>query len=82
MTDSTATRSFAKDIRPMFTQMDVDHMSGMMDLSNRDSVFENADAIYDTVSSGSMPPPTSGETAWTPEMCATFKAWQNQGGPA
>lgn len=81
MQDSTAPLSFATDIRPMFTQMDVDHMSAFMDLSNRDSVFENADGIYDTVLSGVMPPQSSGETRWTPEMCATFKRWQEQGGP-
>jgi hypothetical protein len=75
------TLSFASDIRPMFTAMDVDHMKKAMDLSNRDSVFAHADAIYTAVSSGLMPPPTSGEPRWTPEACATFKAWVDQGGP-
>jgi hypothetical protein len=82
MEDSTAPLSFATDVRPMFTQMDVDHMAAFMDLSSRDSVFENADAIYDTVFSGVMPPASSGETRWTPEMCETFKRWKEQGGPA
>jgi hypothetical protein len=82
VTDSTSTLSFAKDIRPMFTQTDVDHMIAFMDLSDRGSVFENADAIHGAVSSGTMPPRSSGEPAWTPEMCATFKRWQDQGGPA
>lgn len=72
--------SFARDIRPMFTDTDVAHMKKMMDLSSRDSVFEHADAIYATVSTGTMPPPNTGEK-WTPEMCAKFKAWQEQGGP-
>jgi hypothetical protein len=81
MTDSSAPLSFAKDIRPMFTQLDVDHMMAFMDLSNRDSVFQNADAIYGVVTSGSMPPRSSGESAWTPQMCARFKDWQTQGGP-
>lgn len=81
MSVSDASLSFAKDIRPMFTQMDIDHMSGMMDLSDRDSVFANADAIYTTVSDGSMPPPNSGEPRWTPEMCAKFETWMEQGGP-
>jgi hypothetical protein len=82
MTDTTAALSFAKDIRPMFTQTDIDHMRAFMDLSSRDSVFEHADAIYETVSSGAMPPRSSGEPAWTPQMCATFMQWQSQGGPA
>jgi hypothetical protein len=73
--------SFASDIRPMFTAMDVDHMRKAMDLSNRDSVLAHAAAIYDAVSTGHMPPPGSGEPRWTAEMCDTFKAWNEQGGP-
>lgn len=73
--------SFARDIRPMFTQMDVDHMLADMDLSNRDSVYQHADAIYAAVLAGTMPPPSSGEPRWTPEQCARFKAWHEQGGP-
>jgi hypothetical protein len=72
--------SFARDIRPMFSDMDIDHMQAMMDLTDRDSVFENADAIYATVSSGSMPPASSGEAPWTAEMCAKFKRWADEGG--
>jgi hypothetical protein len=34
----SATLSFARDIRPMFTNMDVDHMKKAMDLSDRASV--------------------------------------------
>jgi hypothetical protein len=73
--------SFAKDIRPMFTGMDVDHMKALMNLAQRDSVFEHAKAIYETVSSGKMPPPSSGEPRWTAEMCDRFKDWWEQGGP-
>jgi hypothetical protein len=73
--------SFAKDIRPMFTDIDVAHMKNAgMDLSDKDSVTKSADAIYKTVSEGTMPPPSTGER-WTPEMCAKFKEWQNQGCP-
>jgi hypothetical protein len=74
--------SFSRDIRPMFTEMDVDHMQFGMDLSDRDSVFSHAAAIYDAVSSGGMPPSDSGEEPWTPEMCAKFKSWIDAGGPA
>jgi len=81
MVDTNAPLSFAKDIRPMFTDMDVDHMKKAMDLSDRDSVFEHAEAIYETVSTGTMPPRYSGEPQWTAEMSATFKAWMEQGGP-
>ena len=64
----------------MFTDTDVDHMRAMMDLSDRDSVFTHAGAIYSAVANGSMPPPASGEPRWTPEMCGTFKDWMEQGG--
>jgi hypothetical protein len=72
--------SFEREIRPMFTQMDIDHMSKVMDLSNRDDVYANADAIYTIVSSGGMPPPSSGEPQWSSEMCTTFKQWKEEGG--
>lgn len=66
----------------MFTVMDVDHMIKAMNLADRDSVFQHAQAIYASVSSGVMPPPSSGEARWTDEMCARFKDWWDQGGPA
>ena len=74
--------SFAGDIRPLFTDIDVAHMkAGGLDLSSRDDCEKHGDAIYETVSSGSMPPKGTGET-WTPEMCDRFKRWQTQGYPA
>jgi hypothetical protein len=76
----SATLSFARDIRPMFTNMDVDHMKKAMDLSDRASVFQHAQAIYESVLAGRMPPPSSGETRWTPDMCAKFRKWQEEGG--
>lgn len=74
--------SFSKDIRPLFTDMDVEHMKpGGMDLSDRDSVVAHADAIYRTVADGSMPPSSSGEARWSEAQCETFKRWQAQGCP-
>jgi hypothetical protein len=78
---TTGNLSFASDIRPMFTAMDVEHMHKVMDLSNRDSVFAHAAAIYKAVSGGLMPPAGSGEPRWTADMCDRFKAWADQGGP-
>lgn len=73
--------SFAKDIRPMFTEIDVSHMQGAgMDLSSYDDVKQSKDSILAVVSNGSMPPPGTGER-WTPEMCATFKRWMDEGCP-
>jgi hypothetical protein len=72
--------SFAKDIRPMFTDMDVAHMKPAgIDLSSKESVQAHAEAIYASVSGGIMPPPSSGEARWTPEMCERFKRWQANG---
>jgi hypothetical protein len=81
MTDAGAF-SFAKDIRPMFTDVDVAHMKPAgIDLSNKADVETHAEAIYRTVSEGEMPPPSSGEARWSPEMCERFKQWQSQGCP-
>jgi hypothetical protein len=79
---SNAPPSFAKDIAPMFTAMDVDHMKMAFDLSNRDSVWQHAEPIYTSVSHGTMPPPSSGEPRWTEAMCARLRAWIDAGGPA
>ena len=77
-----STLSFAKDIRPLFTDLDVAHMKPLgIDLSSSDDVAANADAIYETVNTGSMPPANSGESRWTQDSCARFKAWQTQGCP-
>jgi hypothetical protein len=72
--------SFKTDIRPMFTDMDVDHMQGFgLDLSSYEDVVRLADSILQTVTSGSMPPPNSGESRWTTTMCDTFKRWKDEG---
>jgi len=74
--------SFAKDIRPLFTDTDVEHMGFAMDLSNRDDVAEHAENILEVVKAGTMPPPGSGGVRWTGEMCDTFERWMKQGCPA
>ena len=74
--------SFTKDIRPMFTDLDVDHLRPLgLDLSSKDDVAKNADDVYAHVSAGTMPPPSTGEERWTDEMCAKFKQWQTEGCP-
>lgn len=79
--EATKALSFAADIRPMFTQVDVDHMKGFgLDLTSRDSVAKSSTQILATVSSGAMPPPSEKRT-WTKEMCGTFEQWVTQGCP-
>jgi hypothetical protein len=78
MNDSKAP-SFATDIRPLFTDLDVDHMKPLgVDLSSHDDVAKNADGILAVVTDGTMPPPGTGER-WTTEMCDTFQRWVEGG---
>ncbi len=71
---------FERDIRPMFTDTDVAHMKPLgIDLSSAADVKQHAAAISSTVSEGTMPPPGSGESRWSPEMCDRFKRWMEQG---
>ena len=73
--------SFAKDIRPLFTDMDVAHMKRArnFDLSNYDDVKIWATQIFNDVSSGRMPPQDSGEPRWTPQMVTLFGCWMKLG---
>jgi hypothetical protein len=74
--------SFERDIRPMFTDLDVDHMKDFgFDLSRFDEVKVGAESIYTVVMDGSMPPPRSGEARWSEEMCQRFRRWIDQGCP-
>jgi hypothetical protein len=74
--------SFAKDIRPMFTDTDVKHMKSLgLDLGDWNAVKAQADAIYGVVARHVMPPASSGEPPWTADMCERFKQWQDDGCP-
>ena len=78
--------SFETDIKPLFRQIDRDHMNDpnqvgalAFDLWDYDAVKTNADAILQTVTDGSMPPPP--DTPWTQDMINTFQAWIDAGFP-
>jgi hypothetical protein len=72
--------SFETDIRPMFRDIDVRHMQPHgYDLNSYGDVKQKAQAIYNAVLNRSMPP--NPDDAWSPQMCATFKAWIDQGCP-
>jgi hypothetical protein len=70
--------SFARNIRPLFTDTDVDHMkhAGVL-LDELDYMRDPAHAqrVLDVVSSGSMPPSSSGEPAWSAESVQLFRDW-------
>jgi hypothetical protein len=77
--------SFARDIRPLFTDMDVEHMKGGgVLLDDFDYLRDPAHAqqVLDAVSAGTMPPGDSGEPPWTPEQVQLFRDWIGAGYPA
>lgn len=81
MSDTRAL-SFATDIRPLFTDIDIQHMAAYgLDLSSRDGVAKEAKQILSVVTAGTMPPPSSDGKRWTPEMIETFQQWADQGCP-
>jgi hypothetical protein len=77
--------SFAQDIRPLFTDMDIAHMqrAGVL-LDDFDYMRDpgHAQKVLDTVSTGSMPPSSSGEPSWSQESVRLFRDWIAAGYPA
>jgi hypothetical protein len=76
--------SFAADIGPLFTQIDIDHMSWFCNLANYDDVKTNASDILSRLKGEGgavMPPPPSrgGEGPWTADKIALFEAWIDNG---
>ena len=73
---------FNTDILPLFTSMDIDHMrhAGVsLDDFSYMSDPANASAVYETVSTGAMPPSASGEPRWSEDQVQLFKAWMDDG---
>ena len=76
------TVSFNTDILPLFTRMDIEHMSNAgVSLDEYAYMSEpvNARSVYDAVSTGIMPPGDSGEPPWSPDQVQLFKAWMDGG---
>jgi len=77
--------SFAQDIRQLFTDMDIAHMkvAGVL-LDDFEYMRDPAHAqkVLDTVSTGAMPPRSSGEPPWPPDRVQLFRDWINAGRPA
>lgn len=69
--------SFAKDIRQMFRETDVQEMKDVadFDLSKYEDVCARANDIYDRVSDGSMPC----DVPWPAEQIAKFRQWIDEG---
>jgi hypothetical protein len=69
--------TFTADIRPLFRDSDIEEMSWSFDLASYDEVRDNAEAIYERLSDGSMPC----DEPWPDERVATFRAWMDAGAP-
>ena len=67
--------SFAKDIRPLFRDKDINSMKKAFDLSRYDDVRSHADAILGKVSAGSMPC----DGAWPKDRVDLFRRWIEEG---
>jgi hypothetical protein len=72
--------SYKLHIRPMFTDVDVDHMNDqLIDLASYQDVKDAADAILDRVSrepgDKKLMPPESTTGPWPDEWVALFKRW-------
>lgn len=77
--------SFAQDIRPLFTDMDIAHMKVAGVLLD-DFVYmrdpAHAQKVLDAVSTGAMPPQGSGELPWPLDSVQLFRDWIAAGFPA
>jgi hypothetical protein len=75
---------FAADIKPLFTQIDIDHMSWYCDLSQYDDVKTHAQAILRRLKAQGgpvMPPPPAkgGDGPWSADKIALFQSWIDGG---
>jgi hypothetical protein len=74
--------SFKTDIVPLFTSVDIEHMSRLevpLDDYPYMSQPDNAVGVYDQVSNGTMPPSASGERPWSEDKVQLFKQWMDGG---
>jgi hypothetical protein len=67
--------SYARDIRPLFREDDVEAMSFAFALSSYDDVRANADEIYARLAEGSMPC----DGRWPAEDVQRFRTWIDDG---
>ena len=79
MTDAVR---FSRDIRPLFTAMDIEHMRqagvALDDIAYM-SDPNHAERVYQKLSSKQMPPPYSGESAWPDANIQLFRDWIDGG---
>ena len=84
MADSEAATSFARDIKPLFRQIDLDHMGRMgVNLDDYEwmSNKSNAQNVYDFVVGTKQPKMPIGGPFWSQEQLDLFAAWMKDGCP-
>jgi len=81
----TKTTSFQIDIRPLFTERDIQGMKKAFDLGSYDDVKKYAGTIYDRIRGigGAVmpPPPPRGECPWQQSRIELFAKWMTDGYP-
>jgi hypothetical protein len=73
--------SFAAHIRPLFRDIDIQHMSWFCDLSKYEDVRANADDILDRLTQKGqrqMPADNAGGP-WPPDQIELFRQWTDGG---
>src|SRR5262249_9228695 len=80
--------SFARDIRPLFRSVDIEHMKGMdilLDdykyMSDATNQYENAHRVYDSLTGKTQPRMPRKGREWTKETCDLFKNGMKGGCP-
>jgi len=78
----TKTVSFSRDICPLFTAMDIEHM-GQAGVALDDIAYmsdpNHAETVYQKLSSKQMPPRYSGESPWPDADIQLFRDWMDGG---
>jgi hypothetical protein len=81
----TKTTSFQADIRPLFTERDIQGMIKGFNLASYDEVKAHAAAIYERIRGigGAVmpPPPPRGEGPWPQSRIELFAKWMADGCP-
>jgi hypothetical protein len=80
---TTKLTSFHADIRPLFTERDIQGMIKGFNLASYDDVKAHAAAIYDRIRGigGALmpPPPPRGEGPWPQARIELFAKWMSDG---
>jgi hypothetical protein len=76
--------SFQLHIRPLFRDVDIEHMSFAFDLAKFEDVRDNSALILGRLKGvgGSVMPPKTHGGPWPDEWIALFERWINEGHPA